>query len=189
MIIWLNCRRSVYTYTRGYRHSSFYKMTQLICIANYSLLCLDTNNLGLHNVIVSVWFQNGVYKHVCFCMLTSRACCILSFWAMFGREEQKLVLFSKICPPNRLSSGKRVSLHRRQMPSVQDVSNTLQTEPLRHTHTMRNTHKQGWNSQCELRVGGKNKISAVFSCTAKSTLLRQKTLQIWGWSQNWMRNT
>ncbi len=90
----------------------FIKWTQLICIANYSLLCLDTNNLGLHNVIVSVWFQNGVYKHVCFCMLTSRACCILSFWAMFGREEQKLVLFSKICPPNRLSSGKRVSLHR-----------------------------------------------------------------------------
>lgn len=130
---------------------------------------------------------------MCFCMLTSRACCILSFWAMFGREELKLVLFSEICPPNRLSSGKRVSLHRRQMPSVQDVSNTLHTEPLRHTHTMRNTHKQGWNSQCELRVGGKTKISAVFPallnlhCLGKINCRHEVGVKI-EWNEEYLTN-
>lgn len=64
---------------------------------------------------------------------TSSACCILSFcfldWEMVLLMLQ--VLVSQICSPRRVSSGSSVSAHSRQMPSRHEVSNTLQTKPLK----------------------------------------------------------
>lgn len=86
---------------------------------------------------------------------TSSACWILSLLpARPGRLELNECVFSEICPPSRLSSGRRVSDHSLHTPSSQDVSNTLHTEPLEETggeiisHTATLTGLTGWFQLC-----------------------------------------